>query len=188
MRLKKLRERLAQLGVATEQRGDSELVVRAVHDEVGDVVVRIQQTEVTVSIGKHFHCHFDIDDNATETWDDVSQFVADVVGDRIVMTVKYHGSKPVQARMDHNETGDSSLVVFASATKIFWLRVLSLFGGRRETIRTFRWSGPFEVTSPLLDSEKTSELANKLSTLSPDQMKELARYLSEKANASSHEE
>ena len=188
MPLNQLTERLTQLGVATEQRGDSEIAVRAVHDAVGDIVIRIEETEVTVSIGKHFHRHFNIDDKATEACYDVSQFVADVVGDRIVLTVKYYGSKPIHARIDHTETGESSMVVFAATKNTFWSRALALFGGRRQIIQSFQWSGPVEPACPHPDSEETSELANRLSQLSPDQMNELASYLSKKANASSNEE
>lgn len=173
--LEQIQKQLAELDVVAERTGDSELIVRAHHEAVGDIVILAKDSEIIVSIGEQFHQHFSRHGDSTIGGDDVGQFVSDFVSDRIVLTVKFSDSRPTQARTSHSETGESFVVVFPTTERASSLDSQST--GPRESIHSFRWTGPVEVASPGPDDDGDADLAGTISQLSPNEMRELADYL-----------
>jgi hypothetical protein len=160
-----------------------EIRVQAAHKEVGDIAVRLEGCELTFSIGRHFHQHFPLDDKSGQGSDGLVKLVSDFVNNRCLLTVKYSGSRPVIARLENLETGQSSIIVLPSPKQSYLSRMLSQFFARREVSKSFQWSGPCsdQDSSGPEQGQCASDLAQKLAGLDTDQMKRLADYLSRKA-------
>jgi hypothetical protein len=164
-----------------------EIRVPAAHKQVGDIAVRLEGCELTFSIGRHFHQQFPLDDKSGHSSDGLVKLVSDFVNNRCLLTVKYSGSRPVTARLENLETGQSSIIVLLSPKHSYLSRMLSRFFARHEVTKSFQWSGPRsdQDSSGPEQGRGASDLAQKLAGLDTDQMKQLADYLSKKAKKES---
>ncbi|MCA9081219.1 MAG: hypothetical protein KDA58_11720 [Planctomycetaceae bacterium] len=130
------------------------LELDAVHDAVGPLIVYDDAVELTLQIGRHYHCHFDGSEGLLpeETTDCerlhiASELTADSVSRiltlRIGLAVYYQGDRCVgSALVDLDEEGGEGTDLFAAP-----------WGKRAGAVRTerFLWNGP------ILDSTDVDE-------------------------------
>lgn len=176
--LKQLRSRLAHAAIVSENISETALMVKAVNREVGDIVIRTDGGEVTVSLGDHFHQHFDSSPTLAERTSDVLQFILDFVTGRSVLTITYVGTRRTTARLANPGTGQSTVIAYAMEERD------STSGARpssanstSQSTRSFKWTGPVSADVPPPLDDATSKLAQRLSQLTVDDMKQLADEL-----------
>jgi hypothetical protein len=181
--LQELRRHLAQVGVDADDVSASAIAVRTVHNDVGDIVIQYDEGEFSVGIGPHYHQRFSSQGVSDTGLSDVVQFISDFVTDRSVLTIQHFGSKPATARIDNSETGESSIVVLPRRKRRFWALALSLLFTKRKSQKSYRWSGPVTqyLHHPTPDEPGMSKLAEQVSGLAADELKELANYLDQQA-------
>jgi hypothetical protein len=99
------RRQLAHKASAEEFTDRLVVTIPALHPETGNIVVWLDDDEVTVGIGEHFHCHFETYVDDTVAPDDRNrvaaeravEFIGNFMSDSIVLRVEREGGRVASA-------------------------------------------------------------------------------------------
>src|SRR5687767_7169197 len=99
------------------------VTVPALHPETGDIVARLDGDEVTVSLGEHFHCHFETYIDETGSLAERERLAAERAVDFIVWTQAASGLTPDEGIgrgtvMERNRFLVSALALALVATSV----------------------------------------------------------------------
>jgi len=108
------------------------LLIPAKHADVGPVTVYDEPDELTVEIGQLHHSHFASPGEA-------ASFVANVIADRICVTVDFLGERCIGSSYFHIEGSGAGAETIRNS-------LLGLKGGHIRSDR-YLWSGPIPETS-----------------------------------------
>jgi hypothetical protein len=101
--LEDVKQRLAELGIEAERVSESQIAIRAIASEVGDITVNAENGELTISIGTVFHHHYAADYETPLDVPALVEFIADFVNERSILTLWYSRSRVTTARVANVE-------------------------------------------------------------------------------------
>lgn len=130
--LSQLKSNLSDIELITNSPPDAALTIPAKNPETGDIKVWDDGVELTVGIGKIFHCHFDstvfFHDNVSKEKaeekciDSAVAFIEDFLAERTILYIRYSDGKPGMSGIVNRQNVEAT----------------------PKNTRMFVWSGPIE--------------------------------------------
>ena len=178
-----LKRSLEQRGIGTRLKSTTRLVVPGLDEGHVDLIIDHEVSFFTIHFGQFGHAHFDGQPENSKDIEAVSDFVQEVVSDRIIFVIYFQGSSKVgwgYFSYEPNKPPSPPSVGFVSG---LWGRIRTAFGGTGKETKAYIWSGPVPgYKPPILNADNngmaTSGFASALSVQTAEELVEImeARY------------